>query len=91
MLGLSGQALLSPCVYKHQVRVNNFPNTWSRKEKINKHQIPLFLAEMFQLVAINLPQSREQVVDAKDMSAVLSDVGSEPAAIAIGREVGAPD
>ena len=42
---------------------------------------------MFQLVAINLPQSGEQVVDAKEMSAVLGDVSSDPAATAIGREV----
>ncbi|XP_040005205.1 WD repeat-containing protein 75 [Xiphias gladius] len=42
-------------------------------------------SELFQLVAIHLPQSGDQLVEARELSAVLSDVSSNPAAIAFGR------
>ncbi|KAF3695152.1 WD repeat-containing protein 75 [Channa argus] len=41
--------------------------------------------ESFQLVALQLPQSGEQLVEARELSAVLSDVSSNPVAIAFGR------
>lgn len=42
---------------------------------------------LFQLVAVHLPQSGDQLVEAQDLSSVLSDVSSNPAAIAFGRGV----
>uniref|UniRef100_A0A8C4HZA1 WD repeat domain 75 n=1 Tax=Dicentrarchus labrax TaxID=13489 RepID=A0A8C4HZA1_DICLA len=42
-------------------------------------------SEMFQLVAVQLPQSGDQLVEARELSAVLSDVSSNPAAIVFGR------
>ncbi|XP_071336815.1 WD repeat-containing protein 75 [Trachinotus anak] len=42
-------------------------------------------SEFFQLVAVHLPQSGDQLVEARELSAVLSDVSSNPAAIAFGR------
>ncbi|XP_030613410.1 WD repeat-containing protein 75 isoform X1 [Archocentrus centrarchus] len=42
-------------------------------------------AELFQLVAVHLPESREQLVETRELSAVLSNVSSNPAAIAFGR------
>ncbi|XP_026152121.1 WD repeat-containing protein 75 [Mastacembelus armatus] len=42
-------------------------------------------SELFQLVAVHLPQSGDQLVEAREFSAVLSDVSSNPAAIAFGR------
>ncbi|XP_018552227.1 WD repeat-containing protein 75 [Lates calcarifer] len=42
-------------------------------------------SELFQLVAVHLPQSGDQLVEARELSAVLSDVSSNPAAITIGR------
>nr|XP_015832801.2 WD repeat-containing protein 75 [Nothobranchius furzeri] len=41
--------------------------------------------ELFQLVAVNLPQTPDQLVEARDLSAVLSDVSSNPSTIAFGR------
>ncbi|CAJ1078696.1 WD repeat-containing protein 75 isoform X2 [Xyrichtys novacula] len=41
--------------------------------------------EMFQLVAVHLPQSGDQLVEVRELSAVLSDVSSNPAAIDFGR------
>uniref|UniRef100_A0A4W6BWE2 WD repeat domain 75 n=1 Tax=Lates calcarifer TaxID=8187 RepID=A0A4W6BWE2_LATCA len=41
--------------------------------------------KLFQLVAVHLPQSGDQLVEARELSAVLSDVSSNPAAITIGR------
>ncbi|KAM6978639.1 WD repeat-containing protein 75 isoform 2-T2 [Tautogolabrus adspersus] len=41
--------------------------------------------ESFQLVAVHLPQSGDQLVEARELSAVLSDVSSNPAAIDFGR------
>uniref|UniRef100_A0A3Q3X3F3 C2H2-type domain-containing protein n=1 Tax=Mola mola TaxID=94237 RepID=A0A3Q3X3F3_MOLML len=41
--------------------------------------------ESFQLVAVHLPQSGDQLVEARELSAVLSDVSSNPAAIVFGR------
>lgn len=46
--------------------------------------------ELFQLVAVHLPQSGDQLVEAREFSAVLSDVSSNPAAIAFGRGVRSP-
>lgn len=43
-------------------------------------------SERFQLVAVHLPQSGEQLVEARELSAVLSDVSSNPGAISFGRE-----
>ncbi|KAF6738738.1 WD repeat-containing protein 75 [Oryzias melastigma] len=43
-------------------------------------------SELFQLVAVHLPQSGEQLVEARELSAVLSNVSSNPAATAFGRE-----
>uniref|UniRef100_A0A8C8DV19 WD repeat domain 75 n=1 Tax=Oryzias sinensis TaxID=183150 RepID=A0A8C8DV19_9TELE len=43
--------------------------------------------ELFQLVAVHLPQCGEQLVEAKELSAVLSNISSNPAASAFGREV----
>ncbi|XP_017296280.1 WD repeat-containing protein 75 [Kryptolebias marmoratus] len=45
-------------------------------------------AEMFQLVAVRLPRCADQRVDVPDLSAVLSDVSSNPAAVAFGRAGG---
>ncbi|XP_037345235.2 WD repeat-containing protein 75 [Pungitius pungitius] len=42
-------------------------------------------SESFQLVAVRLPQSGDQVVKAQELSAVISDVSSNPAAIVFGR------
>ncbi|KAG7501668.1 WD repeat-containing protein 75 [Solea senegalensis] len=42
-------------------------------------------SELFQLVALHLPQSGEQLVEAGELSAVLSDVSANPATIAFGR------
>uniref|UniRef100_A0A673AS05 WD repeat domain 75 n=1 Tax=Sphaeramia orbicularis TaxID=375764 RepID=A0A673AS05_9TELE len=39
----------------------------------------------FQLVAVHLPQSGDQLVEAREFSAVLSDVSSNPAATSFGR------
>lgn len=44
-------------------------------------------AERFQLVAVHLPQIGDQLVEAQELSAVLSGVNPNPAAIAFGREV----
>uniref|UniRef100_A0A1A7X3U7 WD repeat domain 75 n=2 Tax=Iconisemion striatum TaxID=60296 RepID=A0A1A7X3U7_9TELE len=41
--------------------------------------------ELFQLVAVNLPQTPDQLVEARDLSAVLSDVSPNPSTIAFGR------
>ncbi|XP_060909900.1 WD repeat-containing protein 75 isoform X1 [Labrus mixtus] len=41
--------------------------------------------ESFQLVAVHLPQSGDQLVEARELSAVLSNVSSNPAAIDFGR------
>ncbi|XP_030642048.1 WD repeat-containing protein 75 [Chanos chanos] len=43
-------------------------------------------SERFQLVAIHLPKSVEQEVDARELSAVLGDVSPNPRATAFGRE-----
>ncbi|XP_076013135.1 WD repeat-containing protein 75 [Genypterus blacodes] len=43
-------------------------------------------SEMFQLVAVHLPNSGDQQVEARELSAVLSDVASNGGAIAFGRE-----
>nr|XP_046259940.1 WD repeat-containing protein 75 isoform X2 [Scatophagus argus] len=42
-------------------------------------------SELFQLVAVHLPQSGDQLVEVRELSAVLSDVSSNPAAIFFGR------
>ncbi|XP_076603910.1 WD repeat-containing protein 75 isoform X1 [Chaetodon auriga] len=42
-------------------------------------------SELFQLVAIHLPQSGDQLVEARELSAVITDVSSNPAAIVFGR------
>ncbi|XP_008293300.1 WD repeat-containing protein 75 [Stegastes partitus] len=42
-------------------------------------------SELFQLAAVSLPQSGDQLVEARELSAVLSNVSSNPAAIAFGR------
>ncbi|XP_062258530.1 WD repeat-containing protein 75 [Platichthys flesus] len=42
-------------------------------------------SELFQLVAVQLRQSAEQLVEAREFSAVLSDVTSKPATIDFGR------
>uniref|UniRef100_A0A8C2XL94 WD repeat domain 75 n=1 Tax=Cyclopterus lumpus TaxID=8103 RepID=A0A8C2XL94_CYCLU len=47
-------------------------------------------AELFQLVAVHLPQSGDQLVEAQELSAVLSNVSSNPAATGFGRGVRAP-
>ncbi|XP_068184819.1 WD repeat-containing protein 75 [Antennarius striatus] len=41
--------------------------------------------ELFQLVAVHLPQSGDQLVEAQDLSAVLGDISSNPANTAFGR------
>ncbi|XP_033990388.1 WD repeat-containing protein 75 [Trematomus bernacchii] len=41
-------------------------------------------SEVFQLVAVHLPQSGDQLVEALELSAVLSDVSSNPSAIGFG-------
>uniref|UniRef100_A0A7N6FK87 WD repeat-containing protein 75 second beta-propeller domain-containing protein n=1 Tax=Anabas testudineus TaxID=64144 RepID=A0A7N6FK87_ANATE len=43
------------------------------------------LQKLFQLVAVQLPQSGEQLVEARELSGVLSDVSSNPAAITFGQ------
>lgn len=47
-------------------------------------------AEVFQLVAVHLPNSGDQQVEARELSAVLSNVGSNAGAIAFGRGVRTP-
>lgn len=42
---------------------------------------------VFQLLAVHLPQSGDQVVEAQEISVVLEDVGSNPAAVCFGRGV----
>lgn len=42
---------------------------------------------MFQLLAVHLPQSGDQRVEAQEISVVLEDVSSNPAAICFGRGV----
>ncbi|XP_028291697.1 WD repeat-containing protein 75 [Gouania willdenowi] len=42
-------------------------------------------SEMFHLVAVHLQQSTEQLVEARELSVVISHVSSNPAAIAFGR------
>ncbi|XP_045909358.1 WD repeat-containing protein 75 isoform X1 [Micropterus dolomieu] len=42
-------------------------------------------SELFQLVAVHLPQSGDQLVEARELSAVLSNVSSNSAAIVFGR------
>ncbi|XP_036966398.1 WD repeat-containing protein 75 isoform X1 [Acanthopagrus latus] len=41
--------------------------------------------ELFQLVAVHLPQSGDQLVEARELSAVLTDISSNPAATVFGR------
>ncbi|XP_069554886.1 WD repeat-containing protein 75 [Brachyistius frenatus] len=41
--------------------------------------------ELFQLAAVHLPQSSDQLVEARELSAVLSNISSNPAAVAFGR------
>uniref|UniRef100_A0AAX7UY56 WD repeat-containing protein 75 second beta-propeller domain-containing protein n=1 Tax=Astatotilapia calliptera TaxID=8154 RepID=A0AAX7UY56_ASTCA len=43
------------------------------------------VGQRFQLVAVHLPQSGDQMVEAQELSAVLSGVNPNPAAIAFGR------
>uniref|UniRef100_A0A672FRF0 WD repeat-containing protein 75 second beta-propeller domain-containing protein n=1 Tax=Salarias fasciatus TaxID=181472 RepID=A0A672FRF0_SALFA len=47
-------------------------------------------AELFQLVAVQLPQSGDQLAEVRELSAVLDSVGSSPAATAFGRQVRSP-
>uniref|UniRef100_A0A3B3Z852 WD repeat-containing protein 75 second beta-propeller domain-containing protein n=1 Tax=Periophthalmus magnuspinnatus TaxID=409849 RepID=A0A3B3Z852_9GOBI len=42
-------------------------------------------SDAFQLVAVQLPQSSEQLVEAREISAVLPDVSANPGAISFGR------
>ncbi|KAM6934428.1 WD repeat-containing protein 75 [Xenentodon cancila] len=42
-------------------------------------------SELFQLVAVHMPQCGDQVVEARELSAVLSNVSPNPAAITFGR------
>ncbi|KAM4608467.1 WD repeat-containing protein 75 isoform 2-T2 [Polymixia lowei] len=42
--------------------------------------------KLFQLVAVHLPHSGEQLVEAREMSAVITDVSPHPGTIAFGRE-----
>uniref|UniRef100_A0A672FX99 WD repeat-containing protein 75 second beta-propeller domain-containing protein n=1 Tax=Salarias fasciatus TaxID=181472 RepID=A0A672FX99_SALFA len=42
--------------------------------------------ELFQLVAVQLPQSGDQLAEVRELSAVLDSVGSSPAATAFGRQ-----
>ncbi|XP_070693952.1 WD repeat-containing protein 75 [Pempheris klunzingeri] len=42
-------------------------------------------SELFQLVAVHLPQSGDQLVETRELSAVLSGVSANPAATAFGR------
>lgn len=46
--------------------------------------------EVFQLLAVHLPQSGDQTMEAQQISVVLEDVGSDPAAIFFGRGVSSP-
>ncbi|XP_061648700.1 WD repeat-containing protein 75 [Phyllopteryx taeniolatus] len=56
-----------------------------------KHEGVIFIitlyqrTELFQLVALHLPQSGEQLVEALELSAVLPDVSASPESIAFGR------
>ncbi|XP_075886687.1 WD repeat-containing protein 75 [Nelusetta ayraudi] len=43
-------------------------------------------SEFFQLVAVNLPQSSDQLLEARELSAVLRDVSSNPLAVGFGRQ-----
>ncbi|KAM9448034.1 WD repeat-containing protein 75-like isoform 1-T1 [Salvelinus alpinus] len=43
-------------------------------------------SELFQLVAVNLPRSGDQEVEARELSAVLCDVSPHPGAASFGRE-----
>uniref|UniRef100_A0A7N9AN72 WD repeat domain 75 n=1 Tax=Mastacembelus armatus TaxID=205130 RepID=A0A7N9AN72_9TELE len=51
----------------------------------NHEEVIFIVTKLFQLVAVHLPQSGDQLVEAREFSAVLSDVSSNPAAIAFGR------
>uniref|UniRef100_A0A3Q2D1Y4 WD repeat domain 75 n=1 Tax=Cyprinodon variegatus TaxID=28743 RepID=A0A3Q2D1Y4_CYPVA len=59
----------------------------------SSHQEVLFIVtpsqrkHAFQLLAVRLPQRSDPLVDATDVSVVLEDVGSNPAAVSFGREV----
>lgn len=44
-------------------------------------------SDVFQLVAVRLPQSADQLLETKELSSVLGDVSSNPAAVAFGRAV----
>lgn len=44
--------------------------------------------EVFQLLALHLPQSGDQMVEASQLSVVLEDVSSNPAAVSFSRGVG---
>lgn len=46
--------------------------------------------EVFQLLALHLPQSGDQMVEVSQLSVVLEDVSSKPAAVSFGRGVGSP-
>uniref|UniRef100_H3DKH2 WD repeat domain 75 n=2 Tax=Tetraodon nigroviridis TaxID=99883 RepID=H3DKH2_TETNG len=46
---------------------------------------PVQGTEVFQLLAVHLPQSGDQMVEAQEISVVLEDVSSNPAAIGFGR------
>uniref|UniRef100_A0AAQ5XQX3 C2H2-type domain-containing protein n=1 Tax=Amphiprion ocellaris TaxID=80972 RepID=A0AAQ5XQX3_AMPOC len=50
----------------------------------------VFAVTLFQLVAVHLPQSGDQLVESRELSAVLSNVSSNPADIAFGRGVCTP-
>ncbi|XP_015257838.1 PREDICTED: WD repeat-containing protein 75 [Cyprinodon variegatus] len=61
----------------------------------SSHQEVLFIvtpsqrkrsSDAFQLLAVRLPQRSDPLVDATDVSVVLEDVGSNPAAVSFGRE-----
>uniref|UniRef100_A0A672FTV9 WD repeat-containing protein 75 second beta-propeller domain-containing protein n=1 Tax=Salarias fasciatus TaxID=181472 RepID=A0A672FTV9_SALFA len=51
---------------------------------------PVCLTQLFQLVAVQLPQSGDQLAEVRELSAVLDSVGSSPAATAFGRQVRSP-
>uniref|UniRef100_A0A8C6VS41 WD repeat domain 75 n=1 Tax=Nothobranchius furzeri TaxID=105023 RepID=A0A8C6VS41_NOTFU len=65
------------------VRVKNEKGTF--RTLVVKQVCVFVFAELFQLVAVNLPQTPDQLVEARDLSAVLSDVSSNPSTIAFGR------
>lgn len=44
-------------------------------------------SELFQLVAVHLPRSGDQEVEARELSIVLCDVSPHPGAASFGREV----